>query len=173
MGCAGTCEGTRDTTSAHAMSSMQLNNNSTAPSDVRHQNGREEVGEMPDMADMGEMPDTDHLTTVENAEEMGQMNGANWTGTSVAADTTDELETLNTMDDSDDLDAYGDLDSLDDMPDMSDMQRLLDEQETQFRTLKRGDVVEGQIVRIDQDEILVDIGLKSEGVLSTKELPPQ
>ncbi|HTI13455.1 MAG TPA: S1 RNA-binding domain-containing protein [Dictyobacter sp.] len=37
--------------------------------------------------------------------------------------------------------------------------------------VKRGDVVEGEIVRIDQDEILVDIGLKSEGVLSTKELP--
>jgi small subunit ribosomal protein S1 len=37
--------------------------------------------------------------------------------------------------------------------------------------IKRGDVVEGVIVRIDQDEILVDIGLKSEGVLSTRELP--
>jgi small subunit ribosomal protein S1 len=37
--------------------------------------------------------------------------------------------------------------------------------------IKRGDVVEGEIVRIDQEEILVDIGLKSEGVLSTKELP--
>src|SRR5216683_1897404 len=37
--------------------------------------------------------------------------------------------------------------------------------------IKRGDVVDGVIVRIDQDEILVDIGLKSEGVLSTKELP--
>ncbi|MDQ2714365.1 MAG: S1 RNA-binding domain-containing protein [Chloroflexota bacterium] len=37
--------------------------------------------------------------------------------------------------------------------------------------IKRGDVVEGVIVRIDQDEILVDIGLKSEGVLSIKELP--
>ncbi len=37
--------------------------------------------------------------------------------------------------------------------------------------IKRGDVVEGVLVRIDQDEILVDIGLKSEGVLSTKELP--
>ncbi len=37
--------------------------------------------------------------------------------------------------------------------------------------IKRGDVVEGVIVRIDQDEILVDIGLKSEGILSTKELP--
>ena len=60
-----------------------------------------------------------------------------------------------------------------DMPDMSEMQRLLDEQEVQFRSIKRGDVVEGQIVRIDADEILVDIGLKSEGVLSTKELPPE
>src|SRR5215467_4942911 len=38
-------------------------------------------------------------------------------------------------------------------------------------TIKRGEVVEGVIVRIDPDEILVDIGLKSEGVLSTKELP--
>ena len=37
--------------------------------------------------------------------------------------------------------------------------------------IKRGDVVEGVLVRIDQDEILVDIGLKSEGVLSTRELP--
>src|SRR5690349_5060540 len=37
--------------------------------------------------------------------------------------------------------------------------------------IKRGDVDEGVIVRTDQDEILVDIGLKPEGVLSTKELP--
>ena len=61
----------------------------------------------------------------------------------------------------------------DDMPDMSEMQRLLDEQDAQFRSIKRGEVVEGQIARIDQDEILVEIGLKSEGVLSTKELPAQ
>jgi len=58
-----------------------------------------------------------------------------------------------------------------DTQDFSAMQALLDEQDAQFKTIKRGDVVEGQIVRIDQDEILVDIGLKSEGVLSTKELP--
>lgn len=37
--------------------------------------------------------------------------------------------------------------------------------------IKRGDVVDGVIVRIDQDEVLVDIGLKSEGVLSIKEIP--
>src|SRR5205814_1210421 len=32
------------------------------------------------------------------------------------------------------------------------------------------DVVEGQVVRIDKDEILVDIGAKSEGVVSNREL---
>src|SRR2546430_11269752 len=37
--------------------------------------------------------------------------------------------------------------------------------------LKRGNIVEGTIGRIDQEEILVDIGLKSEGILLTKDLP--
>jgi len=56
------------------------------------------------------------------------------------------------------------------MGEINDMAALLAESTTPI-TIKRGDVVEGVIVRIDQDEILVDIGLKSEGVLSTKELP--
>ncbi|HZU69226.1 MAG TPA: S1 RNA-binding domain-containing protein [Ktedonobacteraceae bacterium] len=57
-----------------------------------------------------------------------------------------------------------------DMGEITDMAALLAESTTPIN-IKRGDVVEGVIVRIDQDEILVDIGLKSEGVLSTKELP--
>ncbi|HEX8731987.1 MAG TPA: 30S ribosomal protein S1, partial [Ktedonobacterales bacterium] len=65
---------------------------------------------------------------------------------------------------------HDDMYATDNIPDMSAMEQLLAEQNAQFRTIKRGDVVEGQIVRIDPDEILVDIGLKSEGVLSTKEL---
>src|SRR5581483_3825174 len=52
----------------------------------------------------------------------------------------------------------------------NDMAALLAQSENPIN-IKRGDVVEGMIVRIDRDEILVDIGLKSEGVLSTKELP--
>jgi Ribosomal protein S1 len=52
----------------------------------------------------------------------------------------------------------------------NDMAALLAESTSPI-SIKRGDVVEGEIVRIDQEEILVDIGLKSEGVLSTKELP--
>src|SRR6266851_5620745 len=54
--------------------------------------------------------------------------------------------------------------------DFNEMEVLLRESANPIN-IKRGDVVEGVIVRIDQDEILVDIGLKSEGVLSTKELP--
>lgn len=56
------------------------------------------------------------------------------------------------------------------MEDQNEMEALLAASTTPIN-IKRGDVVEGVIVRIDQDEILVDIGLKSEGVLSTKELP--
>ncbi len=51
------------------------------------------------------------------------------------------------------------------------MAELLKEPAHSLRSVKRGDVVEGVIVRKDPEEILVDIGLKSEGVLSTKELP--
>ena len=50
------------------------------------------------------------------------------------------------------------------------MAELLKEPGHSLRSVKRGDVVEGVIVRKDPEEILVDIGLKSEGVLSTKEL---
>jgi len=56
------------------------------------------------------------------------------------------------------------------MEDFNEMAALLEKSASPIN-IKRGDVVEGVIVRIDQDEILVDIGLKSEGVLSTKELP--
>src|SRR5258707_6307596 len=56
------------------------------------------------------------------------------------------------------------------MNDFNEMEALLAESNAAIN-IKRGDVVDGVIVRIDQDEILVDIGLKSEGVLSTKELP--
>jgi small subunit ribosomal protein S1 len=37
-------------------------------------------------------------------------------------------------------------------------------------SFKEGDVVTGKVVRIDQDEVLVDIGYKSEGVIPSNEL---
>jgi small subunit ribosomal protein S1 len=55
-------------------------------------------------------------------------------------------------------------------PEPTTMEELLNEQEGDIRSFKHGDVVEGTIVRIDKDEILVDIGAKSEGVVSNREL---
>jgi ribosomal protein S1 len=42
--------------------------------------------------------------------------------------------------------------------------------EDAFRTLSHGDIVDGVVVRVDPDEVLVDIGAKAEGVISNKEL---
>jgi small subunit ribosomal protein S1 len=50
------------------------------------------------------------------------------------------------------------------------MEALLRENDYAFRSLRRGETVEGTIVRVDQDEILVDVGLKSEGVIPSREL---
>ncbi len=55
-------------------------------------------------------------------------------------------------------------------PEPTTMEELLAEQETDIKSFKHGDVVEGAVVRIDKDEILVDIGAKSEGVVSNREL---
>jgi small subunit ribosomal protein S1 len=55
-------------------------------------------------------------------------------------------------------------------PEPTTMAELLAEQDADIRSFKHGDVVEGTVVRIDRDEILVDIGAKSEGVVSNREL---
>ena len=57
-----------------------------------------------------------------------------------------------------------------DRPEPTTMAELLAEQDTEIKSFKHGDVVEGNVVRIDKDEILVDIGAKSEGVVSNREL---
>jgi len=55
-------------------------------------------------------------------------------------------------------------------PEPATMEELLAEQDSDIKSFKHGDVVEGNVVRIDKDEILVDIGAKSEGVVSNREL---
>ncbi len=42
--------------------------------------------------------------------------------------------------------------------------------EASLRDFKEGDIVEGEVVKIDRDEVLLDIGYKSEGVIPAKEL---
>src|SRR5438445_13819409 len=43
-------------------------------------------------------------------------------------------------------------------------------EEEAFKTPNHGDIVDGIVVRVDADEVLVDIGAKAEGVISSKEL---
>ena len=42
--------------------------------------------------------------------------------------------------------------------------------EASFHDFKDGDIVDGEVVKIDRDEVLLDIGYKSEGVIPSKEL---
>ena len=55
-------------------------------------------------------------------------------------------------------------------PEPMTMEELLADPSNEVKSLKHGDVVEGTVVRIDPDEILIDFGGKSEGVVSNREL---
>ena len=48
--------------------------------------------------------------------------------------------------------------------------QLVPNYEATFKPFDEGDVVSGKVVRIDKDEVLIDIGYKSEGVIPSHEL---
>ncbi len=47
---------------------------------------------------------------------------------------------------------------------------LVPDYDSTFPTINEGEVVHGTVVRVDKDEVLVDIGYKSEGVIPVSEL---
>src|ERR1700751_3669345 len=47
---------------------------------------------------------------------------------------------------------------------------LIPDYESTFPTINEGEVVNGTVVRVDKDEVLVDIGYKSEGVIPVSEI---
>lgn len=65
------------------------------------------------------------------------------------------------------------LDRMTDQPAASGqgMGALLDDYSQAYKQHRRGDVVDGVIVRMDRDEVLVDIGAKSEAVVPLHEIP--
>lgn len=57
-----------------------------------------------------------------------------------------------------------------DSPDIATgMQKLLDEAPG-YKSVRRGDIVQGVVMRIDRDGVLVSLGLKSEGVVPSREM---
>ncbi len=51
------------------------------------------------------------------------------------------------------------------------MEELLASQNKKFKTLFRGEQIEGEILVINDREAILDLGVKSEGILSKRELP--
>jgi len=49
-------------------------------------------------------------------------------------------------------------------------EELIEALEASLKDFKDGDIMEGTVVKIDRDEVLLDIGYKSEGVIPSKEL---
>src|SRR5688572_5311847 len=57
-----------------------------------------------------------------------------------------------------------------DAEDRALMEQFLINPAHDYRNLQYGDTVDGVIMRVDKDELLVDIGSKSEGVVPTREM---
>ena len=54
--------------------------------------------------------------------------------------------------------------------DVGDMQAFIDAIDETIKYFNDGDIVEGVIVKVDRDEVLLDIGYKTEGVIPSREL---
>jgi small subunit ribosomal protein S1 len=61
-------------------------------------------------------------------------------------------------------------DSSDSQSATATMEEFLNQEEASSKRLAHGDIVDGVVVRVDPDEVLVDVGSKSEGVISSREL---
>lgn len=53
---------------------------------------------------------------------------------------------------------------------MMSMEEYLNQEESKSKPLAHGDIIDGVVVRVDPDEVLVDVGSKSEGVIAAREL---
>jgi small subunit ribosomal protein S1 len=93
---------------------------------------------------------------VEAEAEVGTQEGAPMAG----GEEQDELQVIRSTRDS----------RLNEMAPNASMEDLLRASEQQYRTLKHGDVVEGTVMKVDREEILIDIGAKSEGLIPSHEL---
>lgn len=58
---------------------------------------------------------------------------------------------------------------LDEIASNASMEDLMKASERQYRAIKHGDVIEGTVMKVGRDEIMVDIGGKTEGVISSRE----
>ena len=58
---------------------------------------------------------------------------------------------------------------LDDQVDPQEYARLLDLYDNSFRNIAEGEVVKGTVLKVTPSEVIVDVGYKSEGIISVDE----
>jgi len=54
-----------------------------------------------------------------------------------------------------------------------EFQKMLSMYEQTFKVIKEGELVKGKILGITKDDVIVDVGFKSEGIIPLSEFPPQ
>ena len=57
----------------------------------------------------------------------------------------------------------------DEQIDPEEYARLLDSYDSSFRNIAEGEVVKGTVLKVNENEVVVDVGYKSEGVISVNE----
>src|SRR6195256_933835 len=57
----------------------------------------------------------------------------------------------------------------DDQIDPAEYARLLDSYDNSFRNIAEGEVVKGTVLKVTASEVIVDVGYKSEGIISVEE----
>src|SRR3954464_14870281 len=57
----------------------------------------------------------------------------------------------------------------DDQIDPAEYARLLDSYDNSFRNIAEGEVVKGTVLKVTASEVIVDVGYKSEGIISVDE----
>ena len=55
--------------------------------------------------------------------------------------------------------------------DLEEQKRLVDHYERTIQSIKEGEIVKGRILSVSKDEVIVDVGFKSEGVIPRSEFP--
>src|SRR5437899_11294800 len=58
----------------------------------------------------------------------------------------------------------------DEQMDPAEYARLLDSYDNSFRNIAEGEVVKGTVLKVTPSEVIVDVGYKSEGIISVDEL---
>jgi len=112
----------------------------------------------------------DEAPAVDAADEAPAMDAADEAPAEDAADeapamdAADEAPAMDAAADADDPESSEDMDEID--PDEEDLMGMYEES---FKRFEEGEVVNGKIISIDRDYVLVDIGYKSEGQIPIHE----